>query len=1038
MALEKISSIDDETQLFAEDGKQGQGQSLESRVGEKIRYFGDYEVIEEIARGGMGVVYKAKQTTLNRIVALKMILSGRHAGGEEVGRFHTEAKAAANLDHPGIVPIFEVGEHEGQHYFSMGFVEGRSLADRINESPLEPREAANLLIKIARAVAYANETGVIHRDLKPGNVLLDEAGEPRVTDFGLAKRLADDSGITATGQILGTPSYMPPEQAMGKADEVGPRADVYALGAILYATLTGRPPFQAANPMETLTQVMEQEPVSVRQLVPRSPRDLETICLKCLHKEAGRRYATGDDFADDLQRWLDGEPIVARRVSRAERAWKWCRRKPLLMGSVAMTVLILVVGSVVFWERQTASHVDGLVSSLATADAADVPGLLDEIGDYDGWSSPRLRDRLESSDEGSKEELHMALALLADDPSQTETLIRRLPKATPSQVQLIRTGLAEHASSDVAQSLWETVNDTNATQAARLNAACVLAAAVPSDERWTGSEDAVALLLVKALALNPRSADALISMLEPVRLTLSMPIGDACHDSELEAIERDWASTVLVAYAIDQASVLCDVAMDSAPKLFERLLPLIESLREESVPEFVAAINRSLDETDDPFDKDQIGQRQANAAIALLRLSLPEKALNVLNRRRDPRAVAWFVDRVDEYAVSPELLLDNLDVENADDASLTIQINLLQSLAQFEVDQLPTQVREPWVPRLLRAYQHHPDPGLHGSVAWLLRQWGLAEELMSADKALQLEREEQEFTAESESRQWYVNGQGQTMVVLKAGEFMMGTKSDSDPNIEDDEIFHRRVINRSIAVSSTEVTREQFRNFENDRRPNDRLTDVPQLLKVVRTADSAMTAITFYEATAYCNWLSDQEGIKKDQWCYLPNENGDHGTGMRVRENFWELSGYRLPTEAEWEYACRAGSETRYYYGHVESLLPRYGRFDLNGERHSWPVGSLPPNAWGLFGMLGNAYEWTLDEYDSDYSEANRIVEGNRLVAIVDELNSSDIADQYGRVTRGGSFDFPARGLRSANRDTIFPNNRGTVLGFRVVRTNQK
>ena len=309
------------------------------------RTFGEYELLAEIARGGMGVVYKARQRRLNRTVAVKMILAGELADREEVRRFLSEAEAAAGLDHPGIVPVYESGEIGGQHFFSMGFVDGQSLAALLAAGPLPPRRAAELVAQVAEAVEYAHQRGVIHRDLKPGNILLDRESNPRVTDFGLAKRVTGDSGLTRTGQALGTPSYMPPEQASGKLDAIGRPADVYALGAVLYATLTGRPPFQAATPLETILQVLEQEPVAPRQLNADVPRDLETIVLRCLEKEPHKRYATARDLADELRRFLRGEPIHARPVGRLERAWRWCRRNPVVATLAASVIAVLVAGA---------------------------------------------------------------------------------------------------------------------------------------------------------------------------------------------------------------------------------------------------------------------------------------------------------------------------------------------------------------------------------------------------------------------------------------------------------------------------------------------------------------------------------------------------------------------------------------------------------------------------------------------------------------------------------------------------------------------
>ena len=303
-----------------------------------------YEVLGPLGRGGMGVVYEARQVRANRLVALKMVLGGGLASESERARFRAEAKAIAGLDHPNIVKVFDVGEHDGHDYFALELCPGGSLAGRLDGTPLPPREAAELAEKLARAVAAAHAAGIVHRDLKPGNVLLGSGGEPKVTDFGLAKRLDDDSGQTRTGAVMGTPSYMAPEQAFGDTRGIGPAVDVYALGAILYEMLTGRPPFKGATTHATLEQVRHWEPVPVRALNPQAPRDLETICLKCLQKEPRKRYASAVDLAADLRAYLDGRPIAARPVGNLERAWKWARRRPAVAGLSAALVAVVVAG----------------------------------------------------------------------------------------------------------------------------------------------------------------------------------------------------------------------------------------------------------------------------------------------------------------------------------------------------------------------------------------------------------------------------------------------------------------------------------------------------------------------------------------------------------------------------------------------------------------------------------------------------------------------------------------------------------------------
>jgi hypothetical protein len=307
-----------------------------------------YEVLGELGRGGMGVVYKARHAALKRLVALKMLLPGEFAGEGVLERFHAEAEAVARLQHPNIVQVFEVSAAEDRPCIALEFVEGGSLEQYLGGKPLPPRQAAGLLQTLARAVHHAHRHNVVHRDLKPANVLLADDGTPKITDFGLAKHTDGSSGRTRTGAIMGTPSYMAPEQADGRTRDIGPATDVYALGAMLYEFLTGRPPFQAAFVLDTLEQVRSQDPVPPSRLQPKVPRDLETVCLKCLEKDPRRRYASAEALADDLGRFLDGQPVRARPVGVLARAWLWCHR-PQRVAEVGLWSLLYAT-LLTFWE----------------------------------------------------------------------------------------------------------------------------------------------------------------------------------------------------------------------------------------------------------------------------------------------------------------------------------------------------------------------------------------------------------------------------------------------------------------------------------------------------------------------------------------------------------------------------------------------------------------------------------------------------------------------------------------------------------------
>ncbi len=410
-----------------------------------------YEILSELGRGGMGVVYKARQVSLNRLVALKMILSGAHAGQTELFRFKAEAEAVAQLQHPNIVQIYEVGVSEGRPYFSLEFLEGGSLADKLRGEPMPPRQAAQLLAELAQAIHAAHLAGIVHRDLKPANVLLGRKptsaqiaagaqplGMPKITDFGLAKNLKEQGSNTQEGSVLGTPNYMAPEQAAGKVNEVGPLADVYALGAILYELLTGRPPFKGESPWDTVKQVLNDDPLPPTRLRRGLPKDLETICLRCLHKEPAKRYASAQVLAEDLHRWLEGKPIQARPVSDWEKMVKWAKRQPAVAALIALLILVIgggMIGMATLWLRA-----EGLRSS-AQSQKVEADKARDDAKTQEGIAN-KLKEQAQEDYERSRREgyasrLNLAQVALQESRFDRATqLLEEMKKHAPGETDL--------------------------------------------------------------------------------------------------------------------------------------------------------------------------------------------------------------------------------------------------------------------------------------------------------------------------------------------------------------------------------------------------------------------------------------------------------------------------------------------------------------------------------------------------------------------------------------------------------------------------
>jgi formylglycine-generating enzyme required for sulfatase activity/tRNA A-37 threonylcarbamoyl transferase component Bud32 len=999
----------------------------------RIQYLGDYELLEEIARGGMGVVYKARQVSLNRIVAVKLILVGQLATPTARERFHAEAQAAALLDHPNIVPIFEIGEHEGQHYFSMGYVDGQSLATRLAEGPLPPKEAADLVATVAGAVEYAHRQGVIHRDLKPSNILIDRKGHPRVTDFGLAKRLDSGSDLTASGQVLGTPSYMPPEQAAGQVSAVGPATDVYALGAVLYATLTGRPPFQAATPLETLKQVIEREPVALRQLNPGVPRDLETIVLKCLEKPVSRRYPTAQALVDDLGRYLEGRPILARPVGRWEHVWRWCRRQPLVAGLSAAAVLLVLLVAVaitvgyISTSRALKQVVDAQkarelaqVDALRNAEISQVPYLIEGLKPFRAEIVPQLRQLLKQPDLGAKERLRLSLAMIADDEDQVAYLRERLLSGEPAELLVIRTALLPH-SDNLVTGMWRTVEDQAMSKERRFRALCALAGFDPASPRWTNAGKSAAEALVRE---NPLPAVTWVEALRPVRRSLLPGLQAVFCDRQRSDSERSLATGILADYAAERPDILADLIMDADEKQFAVIYKKLKERGEDCVPFLQNEIDKLPPDGADEL-KVALAKRQANAAVALLEMNHAANVWPLLKSGPDPTARTYLIHSLAPLGVDGAAVAQRLEQE----PDVSSRRALILCLGEFNLTQFPEAQRQPLIPKLLGLYRKDPDPGIHGAVEWLLRQkgWDQEDKLLEIDAQSHVDEKQRQAQQATDKRQWYVNTDGQTFVILKADKpFRMGSPVE-EPDHDDLELLHQQQIGRTFAIASKIVTRSQYRHFQ-QANPDVRVSDIG---RTSRTDDSPQGDVTWYEAARYCNWLSKNEGIPKEQWCYEPNGQGKYAEGMKPAPDYLRRGGYRLPTEAEWEYACRSGTQTSRYYGRSIEILPKYAWTLENSDQRAWPVGLKKPNDFGLFDMLGNTWQWC----DNAAEKYSSISDGVAAIVLEDSGTRALVLDKVGRVFRGGSLQDPASRARSAYRGAPLPTLLFLNCGFRTART---
>ena len=992
--------------------------------------FGDYELISPIAKGGMGIVYKARQVRLNRFVALKRILAGEFPDEEQIKRFYAEAEAAGKLDHPGIVPVHEVGFANGQHFYSMAFIDGRSLNDLVKtDGPLQPRLASQLIKATAEAIQYAHEKGIVHRDIKPANILLDAEQQPRVTDFGLAKRIHVASDLTATGQVVGTPTYMSPEQARGKSEQVGCESDVYSLGATLYYLLIGRPPFQSTSQAETLRQVVETEPTPPRRLDPSIPRDLETICLKCLRKEPEKRYTAAAALAQDLENWLNNKPIAARRVSRIERAWLWCKRRPVIAFLIAVLTVISVSAFAVVWEIRERTYAAGLIEAIGQADVDQLPDLLMKLDIYRRRVEPSLiaiRESEPKSADDRRMQLHARLATVSYDKSQVPILFDELLSNHISYVGIIRDQLESHRDM-IVELLRELFRDETEPVDHRFRAGIVLVkyVAISDSELWT--TDAFAFLAQQLVLANSEHQPRLRQYLRTIQDSMQMDLSRIFADPKATDSQRLSAANAFADYSASDVARLARLLADATPEQFAVLYPLVAASPSPSIMNDLGEITATPSPEELGLaDGITFGQRRANAAATLLRLGERERAFPVFDWTVDPEALTQFIFRCRPRGIGVDAVLDCLQLarnSRSDGLPRDARYALVLALGEFTLSEIPAAQREPLLTLLTDWYAQDPSSGVHAASGWLLRHWGLTELAVQIDQKpvpYSLDREwftmEVEVQLASERKSFYY-----TFIVFPAGDYIIGSDTD-DPVREKDEARHLVRLTRPFAMLDREIAFEELIAFS------------PQYERFMAAQSDASSAVAgfgtdWYDSVRFCRWLGKQFGLAEADQPYASPESLDKNLYPREPNPLanwaprnWPVDlnrpGFRLPTEAEWEIAARGGALGLYSYGSDEKLMRHFGWYIENCGKRVHPPRELRPSIRGLFDVHGNLHEWTYD-WHNDFG----------IDAVTDPVGPQEASF---RTFRSAGWAYDAAYCRTAYRGAVIPTSRNLATGFRL------